>query len=120
MSSLESIPTSPIDIGGARSDITSKQVPISINNPKVAVFNTVVDVSVVIGEKRIERSFDLVSGTKRIRAVLFGPRSLLTKARAADFKADISKGTDGNEIPKLVLPDALLDTVEIRSIKINN
>ena len=120
MSSIESIPTSPVDIGGAKSDISAKQVPININNPKVAVFNTVVDVSIIVGEKRIERGFDLVSGTKRIHAVLFGPRSLLIKARAADFKVDISKGTDGNEIPRLTLPDALLDTVEIRSIKINN
>ena len=117
MSTLETVPTGQIDIAGARSDLSAKQVPISINNPKVAVFNTVADVSIVIGEKRIERSFDIVSGTKKVHAVLFGPRSLLTKAKAADLKTEIVR-SEGGETAQLTLPEALRGVVEIRSVTV--
>jgi YbbR domain-containing protein len=118
MSTLETVPTGPIDIAGARSELSAKQVPISINNPKVAVFNTVADVSIVVGEKRVERSFDIVSGTKKVHAVLFGPRSVLAKTRAADMKVEVSKNIDGAEVPRLTLPDGMQAIVEIRTLKL--
>lgn len=118
MSSLESVLTGPVDIGGAKADISAKQVPLGINNPKAAVFNTVVDVSIVIGEQRIERGFDLVSGNKKVRAVLFGPRSILSKAKTSDLKADVLKGESGNETAQIVLPESLRGLVEIRDVKI--
>ena len=117
MSTLESVPTGQIDISGVKGDVSAKQVPISINNPKVAVSNTVVDVSIVVGEKRIERSFDIASGTKKVHAVLFGPRSLLTKAKAADIKADIIRSESG-ETAQLTLPESLRGVVETRSVTV--
>ena len=118
MSTLETVPTGPIDIAGAKENLTAKQVPISVNNPKVAVFNTVADVSIVIGEKRTERSFNILSGTRRFRVVLFGPGSILSKARAADMKVEVSKTADGAEVPRLTLPDAMQGIVEIRKLEL--
>jgi YbbR domain-containing protein len=115
MLSLESIPTGPVDLSDAKSDIAARQVPINLNNPKVAVFNTVVDVNVAIGEKRVERSFALSSGTKHIAAVLFGPRSTLSKLKPTDIKVDVIKIDSGDEQARLTLPD---NSIEIRSVKI--
>jgi YbbR domain-containing protein len=117
MSTLESVPTGPVDISGAKSDVIARQVPLAITNNKAAVFNTVVDVTVLIGEKRIERIFALTtSGGKRVSAVLFGPRSVLSKVRSADLKAEL-RGDSGAELPLLVLPEPLRGVVEIRDVK---
>jgi len=115
MSSLESIPTGPIDIADAKSDISARQVPVSLNNPKVAVFNTVVDVNVSIGEKRVERMMVVTAAGKRVSAVLFGPRSAVTKLKPADIKVEISKPESGDEVPRVTLSD---NSVEVRSAKI--
>jgi YbbR domain-containing protein len=117
MSTLESVPTGPIDIGGARSDLTARQVPISINNPKAAVFNTVADVTIQVGERRVERSFELSSGGKRIRAVLFGPRSVVAKIKPADLKAEIVH-SESSETAQVILPEALRGAVEIREARV--
>jgi hypothetical protein len=66
-----------------------------------------------VGEKRIERSFDIVSGTKKVHAVLFGPRSLLIKAKASEIKADVV-----GETAQLTLPEWLRGVVETRSITV--
>lgn len=119
ISTLEFIPSSPVDITGAKDDITARQVPVSVSNPKTAVFNTVVDVAVRIGEKRVEKSFMLTTALgKRITALLYGPGSLLTKIKPTDLKAEVAKSAIGEDEPRLVLPDALQGTVEIRTLKI--
>jgi len=117
MSTLESVPTGPIDIGGAKSDLTARQVPISISNQKAAVFNTVADVTIQIGERRVERSFELTSGGKRVRAVIFGPRSMIAKIKPVDLKADIVRGESG-ETAQLVLPESLRGIIEVREVRI--
>jgi hypothetical protein len=109
------VPAGPVDITDARSDITVRQVPVSLSNSKSAVFNTVVDVNVEIGEKRIERSFTVTNDGKRVAVVLYGARTPLLKLRAADLKVDFIKNEAGEEIPKLNLNEP---GVEIRSIKI--
>jgi YbbR domain-containing protein len=115
ISTLESVPAGPVDITDARSDITVRQVPVSLSNSKSAVFNTVVDVNVEIGEKRIERTFTVTNDGKRVAVVLYGARTPLLKLRAADLKVDVIKNEAGEEIPKLNLNEP---GIEIRSIKI--
>jgi YbbR domain-containing protein len=115
ISTLASVPAGPVDINDAKSDITVRQVPVSLANSKAAVFNTVVDVTVEIGEKRIERTFSVTEAGKRVAVVLYGARTPLLKLRAADLKVDIVKNEAGEEIPKINLNEP---GVEIRSIKI--
>ncbi|HYJ92928.1 MAG TPA: CdaR family protein [Pyrinomonadaceae bacterium] len=120
VSTLDSVPTGTVDITGAKEDLTFRQVPISLPNAKAAVFNTVVDVAVRIGEKRVERTFALTTASgKRVTAVLYGPRSLMSKMKPADLRVEIVKMDTGEDTPRLILPDAFLGTVEIRSAKIS-
>jgi len=115
--SLESLPTTAVDIAGVKSDVMARQVPIAIPNPKVTVFNTIADVTVEIGEKRIERTFVLSAGGKKVIAVLFGPRSLITKAKASDLRADIVKSEAGDSA-QITLPEPLKSTAQIRKVRV--
>jgi YbbR domain-containing protein len=120
METLSSVPTGAVDISGAKSDVKAGQMPIVINNPMVTVSNnSVFDVTVSIGEKRVERSFSLTANGKRITAALFGPRSILAKLKPTDIKVDIVKGDSGNDLPQLTLPESTRNAVEIRDVKLH-
>ncbi len=119
---LEYVQTERIDIDGKKEAFTARQVAVTSPNPKAAVLNTVVDVDLRIGEKRIERTFSLpVPGMpgKTASFVAYGPRSLLSKAHADDFKIEIYLDDQGEESPRVVVQDELQETVEIRKLKIN-
>src|SRR5436305_7107637 len=120
MSTLNSLPTGAVDISGSKNNVTARQVPININNPRVTIISdSVVDVTVAIGEKRIERMFTLTTATgKRVNATLYGPKSVIAKLKTTDLKLDISKGDNGTDVPQLTLPESAKSTVEIRDIKI--
>lgn len=116
---LDHVQTDTIDIAGKKDGFTAKQVTVSSSNAKVAVLNTVVDVFFRIGERRIERSFSIpIAGPPRKMAtvVIFGPRTLISKARADGFKVELEKNENGDETPQLILPPELLDLVEIRKL----
>jgi len=117
---LDSVSTDRVDVSGAKEDIVAKQVPVSVENSKANVLNTVVDVSVRIGEKRIERRFVLPASGKTLSVVLFGPRMLVESVRAEDLKAEIIDTETGDALPRVVLPEALHGNVEIRSLKIRS
>ena len=119
METITSVPTESVDIGGAKSDI-SRQVAINLNNPRVTVSNTVFDVNISVGEKRVERMFVLTTANnKRINAMLFGPKSVIAKLKPADLKADAIKGENGIDVPQLILPESARPSVEIRDLKIH-
>ncbi len=123
---LENVDTDPIDIGGRERDFNARQVPVGVSNPKASVLNTVVDVMVRIGEKRIERSFAIpVSGLpvpiagldgKIAYFTLYGPRSLLTAAKETDFRIATSS-VDGGQ-PQVLLPPELENIVEVRKLTV--
>jgi hypothetical protein len=119
---LEYVQTERIDIDGKKEAFTARQVAITSPNPKAAVLNTVADVVFRIGEKRIERTFSLpIQGMpgKTASFVAYGPRSLLSRAQADGFKIEIYLDDQGEETPRVILPDELRDTVEIRKLKVN-
>lgn len=119
MATINSVPTAAVDISGAKSDVAAHQVAISISNPRVTLSNSdVVEVTVAIGERRVERSFALASGTKRINATLYGPKSIITKLKATDLKVEIVKGDNGSDTPQLTLPESARSLVEIRDLKL--
>jgi YbbR domain-containing protein len=119
MKSLEFVQTASIDITGRASEFTAKQIPVTVSNPKASVLNTVVDVYFRIGEKRFERSFLIpVSPGKAASFTIFGPKTLVSKARADSFKVEIDKGEIGEEIPRLVMPAELQDVVEVRNLMV--
>ncbi len=115
---LETIETTEtIGLSGRNGDFSARQVPVGVGHPKATVLNTVVDVYFRIGEKRIERAFSIpVSGSpeRLVSFVLFGARSLITRARLDDFEVEIA---DDNT-PQLTLPSDLRDLVEVRRLSV--
>lgn len=121
MQTLEYVQTDKIDLTGKKEEFTARQMPVSVSSPNAAVLNTVVDVYFRIGEKRVERAFSApVTGEtgKTATFILYGPRTLLQKARADQFKAEMYLNDNGEEAPRVVLPAELQDIVEIRNLKI--
>ncbi|MFL6374301.1 MAG: YbbR-like domain-containing protein [Pyrinomonadaceae bacterium] len=119
---MDSISTDPVDVTNKTEGFTANQVAVRSASPKVAVYSTVVDVFVRIGEKRIERSFTLPvpgSAGKTVSFTIFGPKTALSKAKAEDFKVDAGNGNSGQDAPQVILPDQLVDLSEIRKVKIN-
>ena len=114
---LDFVHTEKIDVGGATQDLYVRQLPVSAPNPKAAVLNTVVDVAVRVGEKRIEKRFTVSSAGRTVTAILFGPRSQLERLKPDDLRADITRSDSGDDTPHITLPAAFEDSVEVRSVK---
>ena len=116
---LDSIQTEGIDISGARADRAAHQVPVNVSNPKAAVFNTVVEVNVRIGEQRIEKTFNLTTTSgKRVAAVLYGPKTMLSKLRPEELKVETVKNDAGAETPLLTLPSDLQQYVTVQTVRL--
>ena len=118
---LEYVRTEKIDIAGKKDEFTARQVAVSASDPKAAVLNTVVDVYFRIGEKRGERSFTApVAGEpgKTASFILYGPKTLLQKARPDQMKVEIYLNNSGEEAPRVVMPAELQDVVEVRKLKV--
>lgn len=116
---LNFVATEKVDLTNRNTDFTSKQVPVSVSNPKATVLETVVDVAVRIGERRVERTFHLVkTGGRSVTFTILGPRSLIAKARPEDFRIEMIKDDAGNEVPRIILPETLQDASEIKSAKV--
>jgi YbbR domain-containing protein len=116
-----SLSTDPVDVTGWKDGFTAHQVAVRASSAKIAVYSTVVDVSVRIGEKRIERTFTIpapgLTG-KTIMFTIFGPKTALTKAKAEDFKVEIVLDNSGVEAPQITLPAGLADLSDIRKVKL--
>ncbi|MEQ1644621.1 MAG: CdaR family protein, partial [Pyrinomonadaceae bacterium] len=119
---LEYVQTDAVDVTGKTAEFTARQVAVRSPDAKAAVLNTVVDVVFRIGEKRIERRFAIeVDGEpgKTARFTLFGPRTLLAKLRSDDLKVEMYLDGNGEILQRVVLPDELNDSVEIRELAVS-
>ena len=119
---LDFVQTDKIDISNKKEEFTAKQIAVSVANPKAAVLNTVVDVFFRIGEKRVERSFSVpITGVpgKSVSFVIYGPRTLLAKARPDAFKVEMVLNDNGEEVPQVTLPPEFQEVAEIRKLKVN-
>ncbi|MBP6002312.1 MAG: hypothetical protein KA746_02650 [Pyrinomonadaceae bacterium] len=122
MKTLDFVLTDKISVDGKSEDFTARQVPLGIQNPKTTVFNTVVDVAFRIGEKRVEQKFSVSAtgdpaGTKAV-VTLYAPKTVLAKIRPADIKVEVTKGENGESVPRAILPADFQDLVEIRSVTV--
>jgi hypothetical protein len=107
---LESLRTEAIEIAGKKESFTAKQVAVTASDPQVAILNTVVDVIVRIGEKRVERAFTLPAPGLPGRSVSFtfsAPRAALQKTKAEDFKIEIVLNENGDEVAEITPPPEL-------------
>jgi YbbR domain-containing protein len=117
---VDYVQTDKIDVAGKREGFTVRQIAVNSPNPNAAVLSTVVDVFVVIGERRIERSFSVpVNGEPGRSAsfTIFAPRTLVQDAKVDDFKVEVFLDEAGEIKPRLILPESLDAVSEVRSLR---
>jgi len=117
--SLDSVSTEKINLENRQENFIVRQVALNVVNPKVTVLDTAVDVSFKVGEKRVERMFNVPvsteAGNKSATIVLYGGRSVLETLKAENLQVVIA----GDASPNLILPAEVSGQVEIRKLKIN-
>ena len=121
MKSLSVVSTEKVDVTGRNGDFISNDVPINVASLKVSLLEATVNVSFRIGERRIERTFNVaVDGEARRRAtvVLFGPRSVVSGLSSQDLSVELNKSETGSDTPRLNLPIQAQGIVEIRRLKL--
>lgn len=120
MRTLEFIQTARIDVTGKKDDLTARQITVTSSDPNAAIFDTVVDVVVRIGERRTERSFTVpISGLdgRLANFVLYAPRSVLSQLKADDLKVEMFLNERGEEVPEVRLPAELRTSAEVRRLR---
>lgn len=117
---LDFVPTERIDLTDRTSDFTARQVPVAISNPKASVLTqTVVDVVIRIGERRVERVYSVQvddGSGRRAVVTLFGGRSVFENVRPADLRVEMVRNEAGVEVARAVLPPSLQGRVEVRDV----
>jgi YbbR domain-containing protein len=120
--SLDSVSTEKINIDGLRDNFYARQIGLNVVNPKITPLDTIVDVNFKIGEKRVERLFEIPvkteNITRRVTFVVWGGRSLVEKIRDEDLRIEIVRDENGAETAEIILPEDLQDQVEILKKKI--
>jgi YbbR-like protein len=119
--SLDSISTEKISLENRKSDFAAKQIGLNLVNSKVTLIDSIVDVSVKVGEKRMERMFSVEmkyeNETKKFNVILLASHSILEQIKPEDVQITIEKSADGKLVPTAVLPTELRNVVEIKSVK---
>lgn len=107
VNTIDQLLTDKIPLKGRREDFTARQIPVTVANNKVTIYNTVVDVFVRIGEKRAERTIAVpIPGRPGMvaTAILYGPKTVLAKIKTAEIKVEIVSDDNGMDIPRFELP----------------
>ncbi|HEX8143934.1 MAG TPA: CdaR family protein [Pyrinomonadaceae bacterium] len=124
VNALPKAPTEVISIGGRKESFTVQQAAIEISDQRVNVLDTVVNVTLDIGEQRTEKSFAGVqvneaSGAMARPAIatvtLYGPRSILEQLRPENMQILLDVSLDGAITPRLQLPPEMEGRVQLRS-----
>jgi YbbR domain-containing protein len=123
---LQKALTETIPLEGRKESFTVPQTAIDISDPKVDVINPVVDITLEIGEQRVEKSFVGVAVRESSGAqarpetagvTVYGARSVIESLRAENMQIMLEVGGDGAITPRLALPSELQGRVELRSTK---
>lgn len=112
VNALGKAPTETVSVDGRKESLTAPRVSIAIADEKIDSGESLVDVVITIGEKRIERSFpDVVvrhsynpSQSHKTTVKLLGPRQALDQLKSADISVIIDRSPSGEDIPRLQLP----------------
>jgi YbbR domain-containing protein len=121
VNALEKAPTETIWLAGKKDSFTAQNVSIDITDAKVDLLDPAIDVQIVIGERRTERSFSDVSvvgpaGTltePRTASVnILGPSKLLDQLKKNDIKIVLNAALE----PRLDLPPAFDGKLILKSV----
>lgn len=119
---LSYVSTEKVDITGNTTDFSVQQIPLNIVNPKVNLVSAATaDVTVRIGQKRIERLVIVPYETRnrrgRAAVLLFGPSNLLDTLQPTDIIIVEESAEDGRSTLRVILPPEIQADVEVRDAK---
>lgn len=123
INTLDFVSTEKIDVTNRKEDFTAQQVGLNVVNPKVSLIDTVVDVVLRIGEKRIERLFIVPVQTepqkRTATVILYGAHTILDALKPENLQVELVKTESGENSFRLDLPSEIQGKVEIRKFEIN-
>lgn len=122
---LEKARTETIWVDGRRETFSVAKVAIDIPDQKIDLQDPVVEVSVTIGERRLEKSFEVATRSRNGQEVLpettmvsiYGPQSDVERLQAEDLVVVVEFMPDGNVNTSVDLPVDLRERLTVRSIK---
>ena len=122
VNALQKVATESIWLAGRKESFPASNVALDVPDPKVDLLEPMVNVSIEIGERRIEKNFSgvavtTVSGGKvqpaTTSVTLLGVASSLQTLKPEEFRIVL----DGDDLePRLELPDALKGKVVLKSV----
>jgi len=111
---LDSLSTEKIAVTGRSGDFTQRSVSLVPPASNASIQNGSVDVTIRIGEKRLEHSYSVAVGSGRtVKFTIYGPASLVQKRKPDEFKVTI----DPDGTPQVTLP-ADMQNVEVKNVRI--
>lgn len=118
---LQKAATEPISLAGKKERFTASHIVIDISDPKIDLLDSMVDVTIDIGERREEKTFTSVSlvsdqaeQSLTSTVTVVGPVSAISQLKGEDLKVVLTKGTME---PSLSLPAEFQDKVTLKSVK---
>lgn len=126
VNALQKALTELISLAGHKESFTVQQAAIEIPDERVNVLDAVVNVSLEIGEQRIEKSFAGVAVRESSGATarpdtatvnLYGARSVIEQLRPENMQILLDVGADGAITSRLVLPPEAEGRIELRSTR---
>ena len=118
---VQRVVTEGVWLGGHKESYTASNVAIDVPDPKIDLLDPVVNVSVEIGERRVEKTFSgvVTSSTNGMRVqpasvsvTLLGPASMVEPLKSEEIKI-VFDGTES----RLELPQALSGKVTLASMQ---
>lgn len=118
--------TEPLSVEGLKADRDFPQVMVIMPDARVTLIDTVVNVTVRIGEKRIERT---IAGVKVVgpdnrpalpgtaTVTVYGDQSAVEMLKPADLQIVLVTANGSPPANRLILPPGLNGRVELRSTK---
>ncbi|MFN2512688.1 MAG: CdaR family protein [Pyrinomonadaceae bacterium] len=123
---LQNASTETISVSGRQESFTAPRVAIDIADQKIEILDPLVDLTIEMGEKRIEKSFSgvaarSISGVEirpaTAEVTLSGPSSVLAELRPEDVKVVVHMSITGGSVAGLELPPAVKDRVKLLSVR---
>lgn len=123
---LQRAPTETTSVDGRKESFTVSLISIDIPDQKVEVLDPLVDLTIEIGERRVEKHFDNVSvrssdggpvNPSKASVTLMGVAHAIEQLRHEDIVVLVDTLSGGESTPKLQLPPAIQQQVKLISIK---
>jgi YbbR domain-containing protein len=121
VNALQKAPTEVIWLGGRKESFIVQQAAIEISDQRVNVLDTVVNVSLQIGDEKsfagvpVHESSGAQARPETATVTLYGPRSIIEQLRTENMQIILDVSAEGAISPRLILPGEIEGRVQLRS-----